>query len=808
MLRNYLKTALRNIFRYKTYSLLNIIGLSIGMAACILIMLWVQDELKFDRFHRNVDNIFRVISYKGNFEDRSAGTPAPLGPAMKEEIPEVVNFARFAAASNKVVVKHGKNIFYENRIMFADSSVFTMFTFPFIEGDRNSALSGLSNVVITQNIANKYFGNEDPIGKTLTLEGSDNLIVSGVIKNIPSQSHIQFDFLLSIENVYAFHILGTEWGDFNFNTYIQLRPHSFDISLNRKLTNVAALHQCPQIVYSKREFGLQPMTEVHLDAGSDRAGTEITADQGNKNSVYIFSIVAFFTLGIACINFMNLSTACSEGRRKEVAIRKTLGAHRFQLAAQFLSESILMTIIACIIAIGSIELLLPAFNNLTAKHLVLNLSDLKFMSSLISITLLTGILAGSYPALYLSSFRPTAVLKRNAAPSHFSIKGIMNRPGTSAFRKILVVLQFSFSIGLIICTIVVLDQLRYIQNKNLGFDKVNVVVVPVRENFGAKYSAIKDQLMQNSSILGVTAQEWFQVRGPRNTGGYTWEGNPDPRLSPLISHTKVDYDFIKTMNIKMAEGRDFSRDHPSDAKEAFIVNEEAVKIMGLKSPVGKYFRLYDQEGKIIGVMQNAYFSSLHKKVEPVVYHLLTNTGDAQAYGVMLVRINGSNISDGITAIEKIWKAENPNSPFEFQFLDEAIDSRYNSDRKIEDLFGSFACIAIFISCLGLFGLASFTAENRTKEIGIRKVLGASVPALLCMLTEDFVKWVVLADIIAWPLAWYAVSKWLQSFAYRIDVTLWPFVFAGMIALVIALLTVSWQTIRAARANPVESLHYE
>jgi putative ABC transport system permease protein len=552
------------------------------------------------------------------------------------------------------------------------------------------------------------------------------------------------------------------------------------------------------------------MNDAHLDPGVAPAGTEITAEPGDKDSVLIFSLIALFSLGIACINFMNISTARSETRRKEVAVRKTLGAYRYQLIGQFVGESIIMTLGASIIALGLVELVLPSFNSLTGKNLALNLLDMKSVLNLTAITILTAIVAAIYPAFYLSAFHPIDGLKQRISQFQLVFKGRVKRSGTSFLRTFLVVAQFSLSIGLIICTLVALKQLKFMHDKNLGFNKDNVVVVPVRESFGTKYAMIKDQLLQNSSIVGVTAEEWFQIQGPRNTGGYgyNWEGNPDPSRSPMISHTMVDYDFIKTMNIKMVDGRDFSKDHPSDAKEAFIVNQEAVKMIGLKSPVGKYFRLYGQEGKIIGVMQDAYFSSLHRKVEPLVYHILTDVNNARAFGAILVRVKGSQISEGISAVEKVWKAQNPNSPFEFQLLDEAINSRYISDQRTRKIFGAFASIAIFISCLGLFGLAAFTAQHRQKEIAIRKTLGAPASKILASLTGDFAKWVIIANAISWPVAYYVMNNWLKNFAYRTDISLWIFVASGALALIIALLTVSSHAIKAATANPVESLRYE
>ena len=810
MLKNYFKIALRNIIRHKVYSFINILGLSIGIACTILIMLWVEDELSYDRFHKNADSLYRIIHYKGNFQDKSAGTPAPLGPALKDELPEIASFMRIASPFPRIVVKYGDKKFYENRAIFADPEIFEMFTYPFLRGDPATALSEPSNIILTEDMTYKYFGNENPVGKTLTIEGKYEGIVSGVIKNIPHNSHIQFDFLLPFKNIITFQILGTNWGDFNFNTYVQLKSNTADDELNRKVTEVAKSHNCPQILYSNREFGLQPIREVHLDADTEPSGIEVMSELGNKTNVYVFSLIAFFILCIACINFMNLSTARSANRRMEVGMRKVFGVNQFQLMLQFLGESTIMALIAFLIAMSFIGLLLPAFNDLTGKQLTFSLYNYRFILSIFGITVLTGIIAGIYPAIYLSSFPSITLFKKWTLFPAGSQKGLSKQTRSSIFRKFLVVTQFSISIGLIIGTLVTYTQLQYVRNRNLGFDKNNILLVPIRENFGAKYDVIKTQLLQDPNILGVTAQEWLQIRGPRNTGGlaFDWEENAGNPHTKMISHTRVDYDFIPTLGIKMIKGRNFSRNYPSDAGEAFIVNEEAVKMMGMKSPVGKQFRLYGQMGKIVGVMQNAYFSSLHQRIEPLVYHVLTNTESAQLYGAMFVKINGLKISEGLSTIETVWKKENSNSPFEFQFLDAAVDQRYKSDQRTSKIFNDFAILAIFISCLGLFSLASYMAEQRTKEIGIRKVLGASVLELIALLSKEFTKWVIIANLIAWPVAYYLMNQWLQNFAYRIDLTIWPFLLAGLAALVIAFLTVSWQAIRAATANPVESLRYE
>jgi len=809
MFENYLKTACRHLLRHKVFSCINIAGLAVGMACTMLILLWVQDELSYDRFHKNVSDVYRVIHYREDSHQRTAGTPAPLGPALKEEIQEVSHFARIASATPHVVVQYGGKMFYENRIVFADPALFDVFTFPFVKGNPSNALSGLSNVVITEEIAQKYFGTDDPIGKVLSVEAADNVVVSGVIKNIPNQSHIQFDFVLPFDNVIAYHILGTEWGDFNFTTFIQLRPNAFYAGLQKRMTDVSRAHGCPQVLYGKWECSLQPMTDVHLDADVEPIGVEVMVEPGDRNTVIMFSLVALLILAIACINFMNLSTAQCDARRKEVSMRKALGAERRQLVGQFLGESVVLAICASIIAVILIEVCLPGFNRLTAKHLSPAFTDGWLILDLIMMTILTGLVAGWYPAVYLSSFHPMALLKKRVPVMSSSRLGSRLGLRGVSFRTCLVVAQFSLSIGLIICTLVVSQQLRYMKSKNLGFDKDNFLVLPIKESFGSKYEMIKQRLLQEPAIRGVTAQEWFQIRGPRNTGGraYDWEGNPDPLHSPWLSHTRVDFGFIELMGIRMLEGRAFSKDHPSDANEAFILNEEAVRVMELKSPVGKYFRLYGQEGKIIGVMQNACFSSLHQKVEPLVYHVLTDARNAQ-YGAMLIKMQGRSTVEGIAGIANVWKTENPQSPFEYQFLDEAMNSRYSADSRTGSIFSWFACLAIFISCLGLFGLASFAAEQRTKEIGIRKVLGSSVGSIVILLSKEFTSLVIIANLIAWPIAWYAMNAWLQKFAYRVDMSCWVCVLAGGIALGIALLTVSTRAIRAATANPVEALRYE
>ena len=811
MFINYIKIAVRNFTKQKIFSFINLSGLAIGMTCTILILLWVQDELSFDRFHKNSKNLFRIINANSSYQSRGAGTPAPLAPALLAETPEIINYTRFAPIP-RLVIKHNQNIFYEDKLVLADTSIFEMFTFPFLKGDPKTALSRTNNIVITQEMAQKYFGNEDPIGKLLFIEGGEEgAKITGVLKNIPHNSHIQFDFLISFDLLKESRIMATNWGDFNFNTYVQLQAGSYDTTINSKITQIALNHNCPQVKWDNSKFMLQPLPEVHLDARTRAAGVEIVAELGDRRHVYIFTLIAIFILCIACINFMNLSTARSVKRAKEVGLRKVIGAGRFQLIKQFFGESILFTIFATFISILLTYIFLPTFNNLSGKFLTIQYLDKNFIIILSIIIILTSLLAGSYPALFLSKFNPIRVLKGQTIIPFISKK---NDSGSftkgSSFRKILVVIQFSFSIGLIIGTAVVFQQLNYIKNRNLGFDKENIIYIPVRENIGTKFETVKNQLLQNPSITGVTATDWLQSRSQHNTTGYGWEGKDPEFDTKYISHVKVDYDYISMLNIKILQGRNFSKDFPSDSDEAFIINEEAAKAMELESPVGKQFRLYGKRGKIIGVMQNAYYSTLHHKINPQVYHVLTDVSRAWAYGAILIKIKNEDqsLSKTLATINNFWNEINPNSPFEFHFLDETLESRYKSEIRTSQLFNYFSLLAVFISCLGLFGLASYTAEQRTKEIGIRKVLGASIITIIKLLTKEYSKWVLIANIIAWPTAWYLMNKWLQNFAYRISMDWKTFLLSGLIAFVIAFITVSIQSIRTATKDPVDSLRYE
>jgi len=792
MFKNYLRITLRNMRRYKAFSFINIAGLAIGLACCILIFLWVQDEMSYDKFHKNYDNIYRIMTYGTKyFITGFDGTPAPLAPALENEVPELVDLVRFASHT-RLLFNYKDKAFYEVRGIIADPSLFTVFSFPFIKGNPETSFTKATDIVITEAMAEKYFGDEDPMGKTMEVEGIP-VTVTGVMANIPRNSHLKFDFINSFEFIKDLSGYGRSWGSFNFVTYVQLHGNSNIQATAKKITEIAKANNCPQVL-DGAWFQLQPLSSIHLDP---RGGYRSYNELGDMRYVYTFSIIALFVLLIACINFMNLSTARSSVRSKEVGLRKTVGAYRTNLIKQFLGESLFLAFVAFILAMVLVYLALPVFNNLSGKELSVNYMDFRIITGLLGIIFVTGIIAGSYPALFLSSFEPVKVLKGKAESS---TKG-------SFFRKTLVLVQFSLSLLFIIGTVIAYKQLHFIQNRKLGFNKENIVWIPVKENIGKRYEMVKNELLQDPNILSVTAQDYLQAISINRTTAYNWEGKaPDHNQDMLVS--RVDYDFFETLNLKILEGRSFSKEYATDASQAFIVNEEAVRKMKIEKPVGKFFSFYNKKGVIVGVVNDANFRSLHVEIEPHVFHVLTDLSGYTARGVILIKVNGEKTQDALSVIRKIWKEVNPVSPFEYHFLDETYDNLYNSEKKLRTIINYFTFLAICISCLGLFGLASFTAERRTKEIGIRKVLGASSPGLLFLLSKEFTKWVLVANIIAWPIGYYVMNKALQDFAYRITIGIDVFLFSGLLALLIALLTVSFQSFRAARTNPVKALRYE
>ena len=793
MFRNYIKTTFRNTSRHKGYTFINLAGLAIGMACTLLILLWVKDELSYDRFHENGRDIYRIMSYGTKYMiEGTEGTPAPLGPAAKEEVPGVLNYARFSDVP-KLVVRYQDKVFYETRGLIADPSIFEIFTFPFVQGDPKTAFTQPLDIVITETMAEKYFGDENPVGKTVEVEGRP-AAVKGVIQDIPNNSHIQFDFLSSYEFIQDVTDYGMNWGSFNFVTYLQLEPNRDFREIGRRITTVAAKNNCPQ-VKDGVEFRLQPLSAIHLDS---RAAHRNYIDVGDSKYVIVFSIIAFFVLFIACVNFMNLSTARSTTRAKEVGMRKTVGASRRQVIIQFFGESLFLTALASLLALVLVALLLPAFNQLTGKILRLNLIDFQLVIGLLVIVLLTAALAGSYPALYLSSFKPVKVLK-----------GVFNPEGKGQiFRRVLVVFQFSLSIALLVGTSVAYNQIHFLRHAKLGFNKENIVYVPVKENIGKRYDAFKSELLSDSNILSVASQYYlFAKDGPFRTTDYDWEGREEGQQIDIILNL-VDYDFIPLLGLELASGRNFSKEYPTDPATAYILNEEAVKKMGIEDPVGKYFSYGKRKGTIIGVLKNAHFRSLHEKIEPHVFFFLRDVAAATQYGVILIKVNGSETEKALAKIQGTWENINPDSPFEYHFLDQTYDNLYRKEKKTGTILNAFTLFAIVISCLGLFGLASFLTEQRTREIGVRKILGSSEFGIVVLLSKQFMKWVLIANLFAWPIGYFVMNEWLKSFAYRINVGIGILALSGLMAGGTAVLAVSYQAFKAARANPIDSLRYE
>jgi len=786
MLKNYLKVAVRNLLRHRGYSAINIAGLAAGMACAILILLWVQDELSYDRFHEKADVLYRVEEN----QYYSAGayhvnvTPFPAGPAFKAEIPEVVDAARYTWGG-KWLVRRGEKAFFETKLRAVDPSFFAMFSFPLTKGDAETAFDDIHSMVLTERMAEKYFGDEDPIGQVVTMNNEFEFTVTGIIEEPPKNSSLTFGILLPFPLLKEVGYWSEHWGNNSITTFVQLREDASVQTVNEKMT--ALLRKYNE--GSTTDFVLAPVTGLHLHSyfGYGRS-------LGNVQYVYIFSAIALFVLLIACINFMNLSTARSAKRAKEIGLRKVVGALRGHMVGQFLGESILFAFIALLIAVPAVEFLLPLFNELAGKEIALDfIGNWTLFLGLIVVALATGLVAGSYPALFLSSFRPAAVLKGS-----LRIGG-----GSAAFRKVLVVAQFALSIGLIIGTGVIYDQVTFMRNKRLGYDGEQLLYIEMRGDMNQSYRALKSELTGHSAILGVTAARHRPSNIGSNSGGANWDGK-DPELGVLISHTAIDYDFVETLGIELVEGRDFAEEFSTDASTGYLVNEEVVKLMGVESAVGENFTMWGREGTIVGVMKDFHFNSVRSRIEPLTVLI----GDPEELRYILVRMHPENAVGAVEALEETWARVVPDYPLEYEFLDRDFERMYRAEERMGEILRYFSIVAVLIGCLGLFGLASFMAEQRTKEIGVRKVLGASVAGIVVLLTREFTKWVLLANLVAWPIAWLAINGWLENFAYRTDLSWSSFALAGGAALAIAWLTVSWQAVRAALANPVESLRYE
>ncbi|MBN1300708.1 MAG: ABC transporter permease [Melioribacteraceae bacterium] len=805
MLKNYIKIAFRNLLKYKNFSLINITGLAIGIASCVLILLFVMDELSYDRFHEKADRIYRVHT-EGRLaanEFRMAVSPAPLAFTMLREFPEVEAVTRFRSYGFPVF-RYGDKAFSEEKVYWADSTFFDVFTVKFLEGSKENALTKPDAIVLTESMRKKYFGDEPALGKVINSDRRNDFIVTAVIEDFPENSHFHPEFL---ESLTRYDNSRNEfWVSNNFYTYAVLKQGTSLEKFKEKLDNLVIKYAAPQIEQftgtsfeklreqgAAYRFEIQPLTSIHLYSDLEY-DVEANSD---ASYVYIFSLVAFAILLIAIINFMNLSTARSTTRAREVGIRKTLGSDKTKLIIQFLVESVILTLIAVVLAIVFIKLLLPSFNDIAGKNLELSFFDnFTALPAIVAFAALVGLLAGLYPAFVLTSFMPVNVLRGN-----MGMKG-----KRSWLRSGLVVFQFGISVVLFVGTFVVYNQLDYIQNRKLGFNKDQLVIIEKTDDLADRLKAFKQNLLDNPNILSVTNHSSVPGGGFGNTV-YQVEGMGSNE-NHLFWLWFADYDLADTYQLEMAEGRFFSEEFPSDSA-GVVLNEKAVKALGLENPIGK--RLIDRGRNpeetrfmpIIGVVKDFNFESLHSEIRPMAIFPIRFNGRVTA-----VRISAQNIRSTMDSIEKTWKDFAFDQAFEFTFMDDEFARVYEAERKTGELFTAFSILAVLIACLGLFGLAAFITEQKTKEIGIRKVMGASIGGILFLLVKEFSKWVIIANIIAWPMAYYAMSRWLEGFAYKIDLGWWIFITSGFISLIVAIMTVSSQVIKAASQNPARSLRTE
>jgi putative ABC transport system permease protein len=793
MLKNYLKIALRNITRRKIFSFINIIGLAVGMACTILILLWVQDELSYDKFFKNADNIYLVL--RGDKSGMTAVTSKMLAPALRQDLPEIEKSTSFMQLpeSFKFLIQNGNRGFEEN-VLMADTNFFKVFSYKFKEGNQATALFAPNSIILTEEAAKKYFGNENAMGKPLEVSGFGRktvMNVSGILENIPTQSQMQSQIILPVDWFKSIGINFDIWEDQSFKTYIQLKDNSAVRDLPAKIKQ-CEVKNFPNQNTNNLSYSLFPLTKIHLYGNS----IKFLETTGDIKYVQIFVIIAIIILLIASINYMNLSTALSLKRTKEVGIKKTVGANRNRLILQFLGESFFISLISYCVAIMFVELLIPEFNFLTGKKLSINFFDLSFISLSFLVIVITALISGSYPAFFLSSFSVIKVLKGKMITSSWNL----------FTRKGLVVFQFVTTVVIIVCTIVVFNQMSFIKNSNIGFDKENLLCIKMTGDSNSRFKVLRNEFKKNPEVISVSRSEPVSST-LTNTTSVSWKGksvNEEKHFWVLYT----DYSLAATYKFQISLGRYFSKQYPTDKTDAYVINEAAAKSMGLKSPLDNEIELWGRKGKIIGVVKDFHFASYHTAIEPLIFKIPNDNQQADRFRVVTIRFKSSAPDKLISSFEKIWHEQLADSPFNYYFYDDFLNKQYFSEIRMGTIFKYFSFISILIACLGLFGLVSISTEQRTKEIGIRKVLGASTSNVALILTKDFLILVVASNIIAWPVAYYFMNKWLQDFAYRVDIGWWIFALAGVIALVIALVTVSFQAIKAAMANPVKSLRYE
>jgi putative ABC transport system permease protein len=795
MLINFFKTALRNFWRNKTYSFLNIFGLSVGIACAALIFLWVENELSFDNFHEKKDRLFFVRENQ-KYDTYTAtfwSTPGLMGPAIQAEIPGIANTCRASESNMQFLFAIGDKSMYSNG-WFAEPSLFTMFTLPFVQGNAATAFKQLYSVVITEKAARKYFGNDkNVLGRTVRVNNKQDYVVSGVLKDLPENSTLQFEWVAPFEIFFKQSSWLKSWGNNSLSTYVELKPGVSAASVNKVLYDFIQ-KRTPKS--NARPF-LFPMKDWRL---RDKFENGVQTGGGRIEYVRLFSVIAGIILLIACINFMNLSTARSEKRAKEVGIRKVLGSGNRDLIFQFLGEALVMALLAGLIALLIITLTLPAFNLLVQKDLHLSIGRPMHILALLAIVLICGLVSGSYPSFYLSFFNPI-----------FALKGIKRKAGSAEFiRKGLVVLQFSTSIILIISTIIIFQQIQHVKSRNLGFDKNNLLQTDVVGNVAKNYTAIKQDLLNTGMIENIALSDHITIYGGNNTSGLSWEGKPSSS-EILISQRYISPGFFQTSGINLLEGRDVTETDSAVVNKTInvVITQSLEKLIGKGSALGKRFwHDGDNSGltaQVVGVVNDYVYDNMYGKSDPVMFFYSLPKNTTQMY----VRFKPqADIEKALAKVETILKQYNPAYPFSYEFVDDQFNKMFMSEELISKLSRTFAILAIFISCLGLFALASYATERRTKEIGVRKVLGASISSITTLLSKDFLKLVILSCLVAFPLAWWVMHTWLQDYQYRITISWWIFPIAGIVAVLIAILTISFQSIKAAIANPVKSLRTE
>jgi len=790
MLRNYIITAVRNLLRNPVYALINIFGLSIGITCSLLILIFIKNDISYDKFHENKDDLYRMVFEMVNQDGRilSPQMTAPPAPAMMEEFPEVEAATRITGYRNGYFTYQNKS-YKSDGVIYADSLFFEMFSFKLISGDPENVLKEPFTLVINEETAKNIFGKENPIGKVLRWNNKDDLLITGVVKSPPENSHLQFTSLISFSSLYEDKRLYMDWnGGMQYYHYIELLPGISKEIIESRLPDF--MDRNINYIYEGSGYSinasLQPVLDIHLKSGYIG---EIGMT-GSMSNIYIYSAIALFILLIACINFMNLTTAKSTRRAREIGLRKILGAERESLIGQFLGESVIMSLLGLIIALILIEILLPEFNSMVNRELDLyQVRNLDLIIGIPLFVIIIGVLAGSYPAFIMSAFTPVNVLKGT----------ISGQKGSSGFRNVLVLVQFAISLVLIICTLVIYAQLGYIKSKDVGYQKENILVLHfTSDNFKNKYVILKEGLENIPGVINSSATSEIPGTG-FTSNGYRPEGY-DRWI--MFNAVDVDFDYIQTMGLQVLQGRGFSAGYPTD-RNAYLINETLARELNWENPTGMTI---EREGvhTIIGMVRDFHFASLHQEIGPLIFTMKPYMG----YDFLLVRFKTENLNSLINSIRKVWEQIDPNEPFEYFFLDNVFDEMYRSEQKLSSMLLYIAILAIIIACMGLFGLALYSTEQRTKEIGVRKVFGSTVLKVVFLLTGKFTRWVLLANLLAWPVAYIIIRKYMQMYAYKIDLPVWIFFVTALGTYLIALITISFQSVKAGTTNPAKTLRYE